>query len=91
MAAGTLILSLDERDWPTFPQQISDLSDSDPKVRKECTALTLQSNGEEDSIKTLITRYSSWYRLLVGVACIKRFLRWCQRKWTYGRNEDRGH
>ncbi len=55
MATGPLILSLDERDWPTCPQQISDLSDSDPEVRKECTVLTLLSNGEEDNIKTLIT------------------------------------
>ncbi|KAK8395997.1 hypothetical protein O3P69_005226 [Scylla paramamosain] len=62
---GPSFLSLDERDWPTYPQQISDLSDTDPKVRKECTVLTLQSNGEEDSIKTLITRSSSWHCLLV--------------------------
>ncbi len=52
---GPSFLSLDERDWPTYPQQISYLCDSDPEVRKECIVLTLQSNGEEDSIKTLIT------------------------------------
>ncbi|XP_045135132.1 uncharacterized protein LOC123518388 [Portunus trituberculatus] len=73
---GPAFLSLDEDQWPRNDLEVPNLTDEDPEVKKETTVLATNVSQGQDILEKLWNRYSSWYRLLKGVAWIRRFLQW---------------
>ncbi|KAK8376240.1 hypothetical protein O3P69_008738 [Scylla paramamosain] len=61
---GPQFLRLDETRWPTLVQNIPELTDGDPEVKKPCISLTAQVGQEAYAVEKLWTRYSLWHQLL---------------------------
>jgi len=67
---GPEFLWRDESTWPLQPDIPSQLTGNDPEVKKEARVNVITQN---ETLTTLIPRYSSWYRLQKAVAWITRF------------------
>lgn len=79
---GPPFLWLEESQWPDRPLLPADLV-SDPEVISCSTATGTHRSDvptEGKDLGLLWTHYSSWYRLQKGVAWIKKFIEWLQRK-----------
>ena len=65
--------------WPINPS-IPDISSNDKEVKSESTPSYLTVAGEESLLDDIISKQSSWNRLIRITAWIQRFILRCQRK-----------
>lgn len=83
---GPSFLKDEEAKWITSMEKIPELTDGDPEVKIISTALATLTGQEVHGLAKLWTYYSSWDRLLTGVAWLQRFV-----PWRFGEREERVH
>ncbi|XP_042225905.1 uncharacterized protein LOC121868939 [Homarus americanus] len=81
---GPPFLLLGENNCPKNPKTISNLADGDPEVKGDANVLATGTDQGESTLKGLSAWYSSWHRLLKGVAWLRRFIQW---RFSYPKEE----
>lgn len=74
---GPKFLWQDESHWPGSIE-IPALTDDDPEVRKEAQIYT--ATAQSHVLDTLVSRYSSWWKLKIAVAWLLRYRKYLQAK-----------
>ena len=72
---GPNFLWHDETHWPTLPEGLPKVLDTELEVKKEVKSYTTTAN-QENIIDQFFRRYSCWYRLRKAVAWLIRFGNW---------------
>ena len=73
---GPSFLGQEENEWPRLPDEIPELPEEDHELKKKDAQVHMMV--QEDSLKSLLSRYSCFYKLLTSVAwllCFKNNLR----------------
>lgn len=73
---GPSFLKQSVKQWPTMPDDVSQMDSEDPEMKSGTTVAVITST--EDPIEQLLSHYSSWFKLKKAVAWIlnvKEFLR----------------
>lgn len=75
---GPPFLLESENLWPKIHSPNQQLLNDDPEVKAETTAISSTTKFDQrvKLLEELRDRYSSWYRLLKGVAWLRRFVDW---------------
>jgi hypothetical protein len=87
---GPDFLHDDESNWPERPKGVNVLSDESLEWKREVDIYETQV-CKQDPLDVFIQYYSSWYRLLKGIAWLIRFLHFAENTWGAkgSRKEDR--
>ena len=82
---GPEFLWKDKSHWPVQPDQLPDLSQDHKELKRK--RIQVHAIVEEGSLESLISRYSSWYKLQKCVAWLLRFKQYLQSQ--IGRFQDK--
>ena len=74
---GPSFLVQGESEWPRAPDEIPELPDEDCELRRKHVQVHMVV--QEDSLQSLLSRYSSLYKLLTSVAWLLRFKNYLRR------------
>ena len=75
---GPAFLTRPESEWIIHPPCTEELSDADPKVKRESHSFALQVTNACTSFSFIIEHFASWYKLLKFIALCLR----CQRRFV---------